>query len=61
MQIVTYGEGGYNPDLPNDNIVEVIEVPDVVDEIEVARQSALEKFSKLGLTQEEIVALMGGV
>lgn len=59
---VVYGVGGYNPELPNNNIIEVIEeVPDVVDEIEVARQSALEKFSKLGLTQEEIAALMGGV
>lgn len=40
---------------------EWVELPDVVDEIEVARQSALEKLSKLGLTEEEIVALMGGV
>lgn len=58
---VIYGEGGYNPELPNDNIIEVIELPDVVDETETIRQSALEKLSKLGLTQEEIVALMGGV
>lgn len=27
IQIV-YGEGGYNPDLPNDNIVEQCELPD---------------------------------
>lgn len=27
-QIVTYGVGGYNPDMENDNIVEIIELPD---------------------------------
>lgn len=59
MQIVTYGEGGYNPELPNDNIIEVIELPDVVDETETVRQSAIEKLSKLGLTEEEAKAIVG--
>lgn len=27
-KIVTYGEGGYDPTKPNDNIVEIIEIPD---------------------------------
>jgi hypothetical protein len=27
-QIVTYGLGGYDPTKPNDNIVEIIELPD---------------------------------
>lgn len=27
-KIVTYGEGGYDPSKPNDNIVEIIETPD---------------------------------
>jgi hypothetical protein len=30
--IVTYGEGGYDPSKPNNNIVEIREVPD--DDIE---------------------------
>lgn len=59
MQIVTYGEGGYNPELPNDNIVEIIEIPDPpVDEVQVAKDSAMAKLSKLGLTEEEVAALI---
>jgi ribosomal protein L1 len=27
-QIITYGLGGYDPEKPNNNIVEVIELPD---------------------------------
>ena len=27
-QIVTYGEGGFDPSKPNNNIVETVEVPD---------------------------------
>lgn len=27
-RIVTYGEGGYDPSKPNNNIVEIIEIPD---------------------------------
>lgn len=58
-QHITYGEGGYNPDLPDGNIISVEEVPDIVDEQEVARQSATRKLSKLGLTDAEISALIG--
>lgn len=56
-QIITYGEGGYDPELPDDNIISIEEIPDVVDEAEIARQSALEKLAKLGLTEEEIQVL----
>jgi hypothetical protein len=31
-KIVTYGLGGYDPTKPNDNIVEIIEIPDEVNE-----------------------------
>jgi hypothetical protein len=31
-QQITYGLGGYDPSKPNDNIVEVIEIPDEVTE-----------------------------
>lgn len=59
-QIITYGEGGYDPELPDDNIVEIIELPDPpVDEVQVAKDSAMAKLSKLGLTEEEIAALLG--
>jgi hypothetical protein len=27
-QIITYGIGGYDPSKPNDNIVEIIDIPD---------------------------------
>ena len=27
-RIVTYGIGGYDPSKPNDNIVEILELPD---------------------------------
>jgi hypothetical protein len=28
MRTVTYGEGGYDPSKPNDNIVEIIDIPE---------------------------------
>jgi len=58
-QNIIYGEGGYNPDLPNENIISIEEVPDVADEQELARQSALAKLAKLGLTENEISSLIG--
>jgi hypothetical protein len=27
-KIITYGLGGYDPSKPNDNIVEIIDIPD---------------------------------
>ena len=35
-QIVTYGIGGYDPTKPNDNIVEIIDIPDEGEVIEEA-------------------------
>jgi hypothetical protein len=34
MRIVTYGIGGYDPTKPNDNIVEIIDLPDTISETE---------------------------
>jgi hypothetical protein len=31
-QQITYGLGGYDPTKPNNNIVEVLEIPDEVEE-----------------------------
>lgn len=31
-QMIVYGLGGYDPTKPNDNIVEIIEIPDEVTE-----------------------------
>ena len=56
---IVYGDGGYNPELPNDNIISIEEVPDIVDETDIARQSAIAKLSKLGLNEAEISALIG--
>jgi len=28
MKIITFGVGGYDPSKPNDNIVEIIDIPD---------------------------------
>ena len=28
MKLITYGIGGYDPSKPNDNIVEITEIPD---------------------------------
>jgi hypothetical protein len=59
MQIVTYGEGGYDPSLPNNNIIEQYEVsdPEPTPE-ELAKQSAIAKLSALGLTEDEVKALL---
>jgi len=60
MQIVTYGEGGYDPSKPNNNIIEQYEVPDPEPTPEeVAKQSAIAKLSALGLTEDEVKALLG--
>jgi hypothetical protein len=32
MRKVTYGEGGYDPSKPNDNIVEIIDTPEEITE-----------------------------
>ena len=55
-QIVTFGEGGYDPTKPNNNIVEVREIPD--DPAELAREEAISKLEKLGLTADDIRAIL---
>lgn len=60
-QIITYGIGGYDETKPNNNIVEVIEITDPEPTPEQsARESALEKLSALGLTEEEVGAILNG-
>jgi hypothetical protein len=56
-----YGAGGYDPLLPNGNIVEQYEVPDLEPTSEeLARKSAVAKLQALGLTEAEALALVGG-
>ena len=63
---ITYGEGGYCESCddthphPLNNIIEQIEVEDPQpSNTEQARTSALTKLRELGLTDEEIQALVG--
>jgi hypothetical protein len=61
MKYTIYGPGGYDPSLPNGNIVEEYEVPDPEPTPEeLARQSAVAKLQALGLTEQEALALVGG-
>jgi hypothetical protein len=60
-QHTVYGIGGYDPSLPNGNIVEQYEVPDPEPTAEeAARASAVAKLQALGLTEAEALALVGG-
>jgi hypothetical protein len=61
MKHTTYGLGGFDPTKPNNNILEEIEIPDPEPTPEeLARNSAVAKLKKLGLTEEEALALVGG-
>jgi hypothetical protein len=61
MKLIAYGVGGFDPTKPNNNIIEEIEVPDPEPTPEeLARNSAVAKLKKLGLTEEEALALVGG-
>jgi len=31
MKIVTYGEGGFDSSKPNNNVVEIIEIPEIAE------------------------------
>jgi hypothetical protein len=62
MKQTTYGPGGFDPTKPNNNIIEEVELPDPEPTPEeLARQSAVDKLKKLGLTEEEALALVGGL
>jgi hypothetical protein len=61
MKHIVYGQGGFDPSLPNGNIVEEYEVPDPEPTAEeLARASAVAKLQALGLTEAEALALVGG-
>jgi len=59
MQITIYGEGGHDPEKPNNNIVDQYEIADPEPSAaELARRSAMTKLKVLGLTDDEIQALL---
>lgn len=59
MKVTGWGPGGYDPSKPNNNMIVQYELPDPEPTPEeLARKSALEKLSKLGLTEEEVKALL---
>jgi hypothetical protein len=60
--VTVYGRGGFDPSLPDGNVIEQYEVPDPEPTPEeLARASALGKLQALGLTEAEALALIGNV
>jgi hypothetical protein len=60
MMITIWGPGGYDPEKPNNNIIEQYEVADPEPtELDLARASAVTKLRDLGLTDAEITAITG--
>jgi hypothetical protein len=59
MEQITYGLGGYDSSKPNNNIIEITELPDETATIDPVKEAAMLKLSNLGLTDEEIRAVMG--
>ena len=58
--VTVYGPGGFDPSLPDNNVIEEYEVPDPEPTAEeLARESAIAKLQALGLTEEEALALIG--
>jgi hypothetical protein len=59
--VTVYGSGGFDPSLPNGNVIEQYVAPDPEPTAEeLARASAVGKLQALGLTEEEALALVGG-
>ena len=58
-KLITYGLGGYDPTKPNNNIVEITEVPDEPVIVDPVKEAAMAKLRLLGLTDEEIQAVIG--
>jgi len=59
--VTVFGPGGYDPSLPDNNVIEQYDIPDPEPTPEeVARASAVAKLQALGLTEEEALALVGG-
>lgn len=59
MKIITYGLGGYDTSKPNNNIIEEIDLPDEPIVVDPVKEAAMDKLRKLGLTDEEIQAVIG--
>lgn len=67
-KVIIYGEGGFcnycdiTHNHPLNNVVEEYEMndPEPTQE-ELNRQSALDKLKALGLTEEEVLAILGSV
>jgi hypothetical protein len=60
--VTKYGLGGFDPDAPNGNVIEEYVLPDPEPTAEeLARASAVGKLQALGLTEQEALALVGGV
>jgi hypothetical protein len=58
MQQIIYGLGGYDPSKPNNNIVEIVELPDEPEITDPVKEAAMTKLRNLGLTDEEIQAVI---
>ena len=58
-KVTIWGPGGFDPEKPNNNILDQYEIPDPEPTpAELARVSALAKLAELGLTEEEVNALL---
>lgn len=61
MKSTTFGVGGFDPNKPDSNIVEEVDIPEPeLTPEEVAKNSAIQKLQALGLTEEEALAIVGG-
>jgi hypothetical protein len=59
-KVTIWGEGGFDPSKPNNNIIDQYEVADPEPtEQELAKASAMAKLKALGLSDAEVAALLG--